>query len=370
MSWQMRGTGTVYQRGATWWIQYSHRGKVQRESSHSSERKDAVKLLKKRTTQTSNGQVIGPSAEKVTLGEMLAALMSDYRIKENRTIATVRHFARNLLEHFGADARAIDLTADKIAGYIEARQRTELANASINRETSSLRHAFGLMVSAKRLIHDHVPSVPKLPEASPRRGFLEPADFVRLQAALPAYLREPAKFLYLTGWRKGAMRSLMWMRDTELEMGPSGTITGGTIELQPENSKNKKGSRLRLKGELLEVIRAVWSDRKPECPFIFHNDGLPIGDFRKAWKAACKAANLNGLLVHDLRRSCARNLVRAGVPERVAMSVTGHLTRSMFDRYNIVAESDLESAMERVSEYVKERALGSAKIVAIPRKVA
>jgi integrase len=122
------------------------------------------------------------------------------------------------------------------------------------------------------------------------------------------------------------------------------------IRLNPERSKTKAGRLLPLSPPLREVLSRRSVVRRLDTPLVFHHKGgQPIGDWRKTWWAACKAANLPGKLFHDLRRTVARNLVRSGVPERVAMAVTGHKTRSIFDRYNIVNEADLRAATVRLA---------------------
>jgi Phage integrase family len=149
------------------------------------------------------------------------------------------------------------------------------------------------------------------------------------------------------------MASLEW-RDVEFDRRGSDLVPRA-IRLRAENSKNKEARRpLVLAGELFNLIARALRNRRLDCPFVFHDNGQPIGDFRKAWANASRESGVT-VLVHDLRRSGIRNMVRSSIPERVAMAISGHKTRSVFDRYNIVSEADVEHAIAKVSAYVSDR---------------
>jgi hypothetical protein len=90
--------------------------------------------------------------------------------------------------------------------------------------------------------------------------------------------------------------------------------------------------------------------------FVLLRDDKPVGDFRKAWTTAYKQVGRAGLLFYDLMRSGVRNMVRAGIPERVAITISGHKTRSVFDRYNIESQEDLREAARKRQEYCDQQA--------------
>ena len=339
----MRGQGRIFQRGPVWWVSYYHRGREMRESSKSTDKRKAEKLLRERLRTTGTPAFVGPAAERLSFDDLAAMYLTDFRVNGKRSLADATRHVAHLKTVFGLD-RALDITADRIATYTAQRLADGLAPASINRKLAALRRMFSLAVKAGRL--PHRPHVAMLAEDNAREGFLEPADFAAVRAQLPDYLADAATFAYLTGWRKGEVGTLEW-RDVDLD--------GGAIRLRAAHSKNKRPRVVALRGELLALPEKRAALRVPECRLVFHRAGRPLGDFRKTWHAACRAAGLEGRIFHDMRRSAVRNMIRAGVPERVAMAVSGHRTRAIFDRYNIVSEADLTAAADQLHAHLQQR---------------
>ncbi len=120
----------------------------------------------------------------------------------------------------------------------------------------------------------------------------------------------------------------------------------GTLRL--ETSKNGEPRQVNLTQETRELLAACVADKKPEDP-AFTRNGKAVSDFRGTWDKVTTAAGCPGLLFHDLRRSAVRNMIRGGIPEVVAMRISGHKTRAVFDRYNVVSERDLvDGAKNRI----------------------
>jgi integrase len=286
----------------------------------------------------------------VTFEQMTRAFLDDYRTNRKRSLVSARRAAVQLGSFFSDDL-AIDIRTPRIREFIKAKQEEGYSNASVNRYLAALRRMFNLMIEDSVL--EAAPHVPMLEENNVRQGTVEPGDFERLLAALPEYLNNPVEFLYRSAWRAGEMRKLEW-RDVNL--------TASELRLRPENSKNKKARVVPLRGRLLEVIERAATGRRLDCPFVFHHEGQPIGDFRKAWRNACKAAGLGALIVHNLRRSGVTNMRRAGLPESVAMKISGHKTRNVFQRYNIEGTRDIEQGFDQLDTYL-EREADKVKVV-------
>jgi len=337
-----RGFGHLYQRGNIWWMSYSIDGQQVWESTGQRTRTDAAKVLKKKL-----GSDMAPGVtDRVTMAELFDDLLAEYRANRSKSLKDfIEPTVRRLREHWDRH-RAVQVTTAKIRDYRDALIAEGRADATANRHMAILRRAMKLGAKATPPKVRTIPAFPMLTENNVRKGFLEAADYYKLLRHLNSEIAPLVVTAYHTGARQGELLRLKW-KQVDLER--------GIIRLDPGTTKNSQGRLLPIFGDMATALRrqhdytvAYW----PRCQFVFHRSGHCIKDFRWAWARATEAAGLKGLLFHDLRRSGVRNLVRAGAPERVAMAISGHRTRAIFDRYNIVSEDDLHVAGERVAEYL------------------
>jgi integrase len=356
-----RDRGTLYKQHNSqfWWYRIGFQGRLICQSTRTADKRQALEILKhkRQEFEAARGGFInmpGVEAKRVTIGELLDALLKDYEVRERRSIAMARSHLKRVRAEVG-QVRAVDLKTKHLIEYQVTRRQAKAAGGTINREVSLLRRAIRAFLEEQKL---PTPRIAPLPE-NVREGFFNRAEVAAVVQHLPKDLHDFVWFGFLTGWRKGEIASLRWA-DVDAE--------AQTVRLSWRKSKNKQARTMALEGELAAIMNRQSAARAErvvaghDSAFVFvrsaghvratRSRGRPVDDFRVVWMSACEAAGLKGRLFHDLRRSAARNMDRAGVSRHVAMQITGHRTESMYRRYNIVTESDIRAALAKTQTYL------------------
>lgn len=347
--------GMIYKRGNIYWIKYYRGGRSFFESAKSNKKGDAQRLLAKREGEKAEGKNPGVIYDKIRFNDLTDALLIDYKVNNRKSLWRAEISVKHLTGFFDG-TRAPEINKSLIDKYIAQRQEEGAKNATINRELAALKRALTLGHQSGKV--GIMPYVSKLKENNVRTGFFEYSEYIELLDNLPPFLQGVLTIGYKYGLRKSEIMGLTWDQVN---------LKDRILRLEPGETKNEEAREVWLDDEALRLFekqKAASKEAGVILPWIFLNKDRtgPIKDIRVSWKVACVKGNISGRLFHDLRRTAVRNMVRSGIPEKVAMRISGHKTRSVFDRYNIVNGADLKEASIKIQQYQAEQADGYKKV--------
>ncbi len=252
------------------------------------------------------------------LGDRVASLLTQRDVDEYRT--------RRLAEQ----------ESPRIRGR---RRRGPPSPASLDREIAQLKRMCSYAVECGRLQTNPVARVKLLNKPNVRRVKIGEEDFSKLHAAADLELKPIILVAYDTGMRKGEILNLRW---------PQVDLRVGAIQLAAEDTKTNRARKVYLTSRVVEALKEIPRHLDTDIVFVNPQTGTRWDDARKLFKRACRKVGLDHLWFHDLRRSFVTNARRRGVPESVVMRMSGHRTRNVFDRYNIVEDEDVRNAVRAI----------------------
>jgi integrase len=213
------------------------------------------------------------------------------------------------------------------------------APATIDRELALLKKCLNHAVACGKLSKNPIAPVGLLRKPNARRMVVKEQTLERILEHTQPALRPAFVLAYETGMRK---REVSFLRFSRVD------FEAGCIRLHAGDTKTDEARVVYLTERALQAIRSVPRQLHGEFVFVNPETGKPWDDLNRHLQKACRRAGLEGIVFHDLRRSFVTNARRRGVPESVVMKLSGHRTRNVFERYNIVDENDLREAVLQI----------------------
>jgi integrase len=357
-----RGTGGLIKIAGCryYYAQFYKDGRQIRVSTKTDVKQEAQAVLRNLMTDQSRGTLVTSDIKKIHYGELRQALIQNYIERGNRSLQVLANGEetiwglKDLDDFFGFKPAengkpanpgmpVARITTDAARTFVQKRLREGVGNATINRSLASLRRMLRIAQEDGKI--QMTPKIRMLKEPPARKGFLQRDQFDKLLVALPDRLKPLVTFLYFDGVRCGEALAIQWNQVN---------LQAGLIRLEDEQTKTGEARVVPLPDVLIKMLEAIEPKEGP----VFDGTNL-----RKEWCRACNAVGLGkldpktfryqGLILHDLRRAACSNLIKAGVPEKVAMTISGHKTRAVFDRYHIVHTEDVQNAMSLVESLGK-----------------
>lgn len=359
-------------KGCRFWYASYYQGLRQiKVSTRKEVKQEALTVLRGLLAKRDQGIAPPSDVRKITYADLRAGLLANYVERGNKSLLvradgteTVPGLAQlDVFMRFDGNGSkgpsVMDISTETGRAFIKARQGEGAAGPGvINTSLAALRRMLRIAQEEGKI--QHAPLIRLLKSPPARRGFVELNKFQELRAALPSNLRPLVTFLYYCGVRVSEALAIEW---TQVD------LQARVITLEADQTKADEERHIPLTAELVMMLEEM----QLKSGRVFDGTNL-----RKEWRRACAAVGLGrmipiegkpydpsyqGLVIHDLRRSAVRNLVNAGVPERVAMKISGHKTRSVFDRYHIVSTEDIAAAMRKLEAHDAESLLPQSRKV-------
>lgn len=349
-------SGSVFQRTyrdkegtlrktATWFVHYYAKGRPVRIATGTEDRDHAIRILREKLAKSSRYAEYSEHVELVSVNQLLDLVIEDYRLSNRATTYDAELRIEKHLRPFFGNQRAIAVTTAAINKYTLTRSK-QAEPATVNKELAYLRRAFRLGFQNEPQLVEKVPNFRMLPVDNARTGILQHEKYRLIRDSLPSYARIALVISYHTGARKGEIAKI---RIDKID------FERARIDLPGRTTKNRQPRYLPVYGDMNAELSMAISVADRACPFLIQEKGERVADWEKSWKTACALAGVDNTLFHDLRRTALTNMIEAGFSEKEAMEISGHKTRSVFDRYHIVSDRRLKQLGERLGAHLRRK---------------
>ncbi len=375
-----KGDGSLFQSGGYWFYTYGYSidgeqrkkkkclGSVDVLKTEGAAWAEAKRVRDEFITDVKAGKVARAMPAAVTVGELLTQYVDHLKEQKKPAAYIIEKCIEANLRPFFGRKKADKLESVDFERYRKMRGK-KVSNATVDHDFTYLKSALLLEFKKTPSRIARVPHIQKSGEDNVRHGFLEFDGYEKVLERLPLSLKSVFVVGYHIGNRKSALLQLKWSQVD---------FANGVIRFIRMQNRKPVPMAAPIYGDMAEWLHRQKEFRDqhfPKCEFVFfwypvdceiaplskkghggrrNEPGVPIKWFYQSWRLAVTDAGFPGLLFHDLRRSAVRNMVeKIGMSEKRAMEISGHKTRSCFDRYHIVSLADIQESGQKMDRWIK-----------------